>query len=157
MISLLFKILILLKTPELVMCVGDQNNTDKSRTELELEHSGRDECDAILSSWVGKVQPLPEPENLTMSVRLNNLYEALREKECFSYNQLWLELWWVTESSNNPRPENFGSESYFSKYERCHRLEPEHFVFHSTKRLDTRLNETTNSQVAKVNFSTTVA
>ena len=39
------------------------------------------------------------------------------------------------------RPDNFGSPSYFGKYERCHQLEPEHFMFHSTKRLDTILSE----------------
>ena len=150
MISLLLTLLILLQTPEHVVCVGDENNPAKARTDLVLEHSGRDECDAVLSSWVGHVHPTSDPENLTLSVSLNNLYEALRRQECFSYNQLWLELWWVTESSNNPRPDNFGSESYFSMYERCHQLEPEHFVFHSTQRLETRLNETTNTEVAKV-------
>ena len=89
MISLLLSLLLILLaiTPELVLCVGDKN---KSGT--VLQHSGQDECDAILSSWVGHVHPLLDPENLTLSVSLNNLYDTLREKECFSYNQLWLEL-----------------------------------------------------------------
>ena len=56
-----------------------------------------------------------------------------REKDCSNYNHLWLELWWVSDSPN--RPENFGTLSYFSKFERCNQLEPEHFVFHSTKPL----------------------
>ncbi len=68
--------------------------------------------------------------------------------------QLWLELWWVTAES---RPDNFGSPSYFAKYERCHQLEPEHFVFHSTKRLDSRLNESvvnggSVSEIVKVRY-----
>ena len=56
-----------------------------------------------------------------------------RSKDCSDYNRLWLELWWVTRRES--RTENFGTSSYFSKFERCSHLEPDHFVFHSMKPL----------------------
>jgi hypothetical protein len=64
---------------------------------------------------------------------LTKLYYYSRAKDCSNYNRLWLELWWVT--GLETRPENFGSSSYFSKFERCNQLEPEHFIFHSMKPL----------------------
>ena len=159
MISLVISLSVLLTSPALiVLCGADKTDPSKSFEDIDLE-SGLSECDVILGSWVGSVQPSFDVSTLTLSVNLAPLYDALQGKECSTFNQLWLELWWVTDNPQNPRPDNFGSVSYFSKYERCHQLEPEHFVFHSTRRLDTQLTDSkrleagNSSDLAKVNHT----
>ena len=124
--------------------------SDAAKT-LAVVH--RDDCDAVLGLWVGNVKPTFKSDSLTLDVDVTSLYDTLRLKNCFSYDQLWLELWWVTDIVQNPRPDNFGSASYFSKYERCHQLEPEHFVFHSSKQLDSNfLDENEPKNIARVSL-----
>jgi hypothetical protein len=132
--------------PALVWSAGE---IDQS---LPDEPNRRDDCDAKLASWVENVRPVFKSSNNTLDVDLTSLYDVLKRLKCFSYEQLWLELWWVTDVSQNPRPDNFGSTSYFSKFERCHQLEPEHFVFHSSKQLETSFDEAEKpASVARVN------
>lgn len=141
-------IVLALAQPALVLSAGE---TAKSESEPGRQ---RDDCDAILASWVLSVRPVFRSDSLTLDVDLTSLYDVLKARKCYSYDQLWLELWWVTEVTQSPRPDNFGSTSYFSKFERCHQLEPEHFVFHSSKQLDTNFDdedeEEERSKVAKV-------
>lgn len=145
-------IVLALAHPALVLSAGE---TSKSLSEQDKQ---RDACDAILASWVLSVRPAFRSDSLTLDVDLSSLYDVLKIRKCYSYDQLWLELWWVTEVSQSPRPDNFGSTSYFSKFERCHQLEPEHFVFHSSKQLDTNFDDEgvdgEKPQVAKVRTQT---
>lgn len=136
-------IFVLLGCSALVSRADELSDADSA---LPVVH--RDDCDAVLGQWVGNVEPTFKSDRFTLDVDVTPLYRALKLKNCFSYDQLWLELWWVTDI---PRPANFGSVSYFSKYERCHQLEPEHFVFHSSKQLDSNFHdENEPKKVARV-------
>lgn len=87
-------------------------------------------CDDIIADWLSKLKPSENPENATLTVHWNNLGQALLEKDC-PVDNLSLELWRVEQHSQ--RPKDFGTQDYFSAFERCNKLEPEHFLFHSTQ------------------------
>ncbi len=91
---------------------------------------GTSPCDHIIASWLGNLSLLENPENATLTVQWGDLGFDLLEKGC-PVEQLSLELWRVDQHSR--RPDDFGTQGYFSAFERCNKLEPEHFLFHSHK------------------------
>jgi len=86
-------------------------------------------------------------ENATLVVDWSELDKKLMDKNC-PYNQLWIELWKVNENGLPPNeidsgneqklgPESIvGTPEYFSKFERCNKLDERLFGYHSTRAHD---------------------
>lgn len=85
-------------------------------------------CDSLISQWLANLSLSENPENTTLTVYWNGLGETLTDAGC-RVDHLSLELWRV--DPHSIRPQDFGSQTYFSAFERCNKLEPEHFLFHS--------------------------
>lgn len=96
-------------------------------------------CDGIISHWLSNLELSENPENATITVQWNGLGQKLQEHDC-PVDHLSLELWRVDQHS--PRPHDFGTQDYFSAFERCNKLEPEHFLFHSTQTYSVNGTET---------------
>lgn len=93
-------------------------------------------CDGLISKWLTALQPRLDEEEASLSVNWMGLGESLSKSGCDLEN-LYLELWRVIDTGGH-RPDNFGTQSYFTSYERCNKLEPEHFVYHSARAYDSR-------------------
>lgn len=85
-------------------------------------------CDSIITGWLADLSLNENPENATLTVFWNGLGQTLSAAGC-RVDHLSLELWRVDQHSS--RPDDFGTQEYFSAFERCNKLEPEHFLFHS--------------------------
>ena len=59
-------------------------------------------------------------------------WTTLEQNNHCNFDILYLELWKLVKKGQ-PRPHNFGTREYFSAYERCNSLEPEHFIYHSSQ------------------------
>jgi hypothetical protein len=97
-----------------------------------VESVNRTMCDGLVIGWLSQLQPRVNGENSTLSVDWSRLGRDLKEQEC-ELDHLYLELWRVVSAQVQKRPSNFGSYAYFAAYERCNKLEPEHFIIHSTQ------------------------
>lgn len=87
-------------------------------------------CDSVVSEWLADLEAVENLENATLTVNWGGLATQLAASNC--PKDLTLELWRVLEDNQQPRrDEGFGSQDYFKEFERCTKLEPEHFVYHS--------------------------
>lgn len=89
------------------------------------------ECDDVLTRWVQGLRPQLDSTLSTLVVNWTDLDFALASRGC-SYDQLYLELWRVSSRQEAARPPDFASSEYFKTYERCTKLEPEHFRYQAT-------------------------
>ncbi len=89
-------------------------------------------CEGVLTNWLLNNEPSLVSENATLIVDWSSLETQLVAKKC-TYENLYLELWRVVGSPSAKRPQDFGTLEYFDNYERCNKLEPEHFRHHDTK------------------------
>lgn len=108
---------------------------------VTLTFASLNNCDNVVSKWLKDLKAHENPENATLTVRWNGLADDLVAAQCTT--DLTLELWRVLDPSHARRPTGFGSQKYFSEYERCNKLEPEHFLYHSKHRFHANQSEVT--------------
>ena len=102
--------------------------------------SADNKCDVVVSKWLENLEAQENPDNATLTVQWNSLGWDLKAAHCTT--DLTVELWRVLESVH-ARPANFGSQKYFTEFERCNKLEPEHFLYHSKQRYNANQTEAT--------------
>ena len=97
------------------------------------------DCNEQLQYWMYNVSKSTVNQgDATLIVDWSELDSLLKAHNC-PYTRLWLELWRVKADKEPPgliKGEEFGSPEYFSKYERCNKLDETLFAFHSTRAHD---------------------
>ena len=109
---------------------------------LRLSWAYSNKCDLVVSQWLSELEAVENLENATLTVNWGSLERGLAASDC--NKDLTLELWRVLEDNQQPRrDEGFGTQGYFKEFERCTKLEPEHFVYHSKLTFNTSQAEAT--------------